>query len=144
MELCPCDLHHMIVSSVIPHNLNQPSDIKAVILQLCQGVELLHSCQIVHRDIRPSNFLLTKSGVIKLTDFGFARDISVHPQQTLYSVRAGQNLQPYEVLTAHKQRPVRKSVDIFMLGMTIFRCLRGQIPIWRKRSSRGARASYSQ
>ncbi|XP_073421554.1 microtubule-associated serine/threonine-protein kinase 3-like [Dendrobates tinctorius] len=37
------------------------------------GVEYLHSCGVVHRDLKPDNLLITSSGHIKITDFGLSK-----------------------------------------------------------------------
>ncbi len=42
------------------------------ILQLCEGVAAAHDANIVHRDIKPHNVLISRSGVCKLADFGIA------------------------------------------------------------------------
>lgn len=54
--------------------LKQFNKLDNFILYLCvQAVVYLHQNHIMHRDIRASNILLTKSGEIKLCDFGLSR-----------------------------------------------------------------------
>jgi cyclin-dependent kinase 7 len=50
-----------------------PADIKAYVLMTMKGLEYLHSHWILHRDLKPNNLLLDKSGVLKITDFGLAK-----------------------------------------------------------------------
>eukprot|EP00045_Choanoeca_perplexa_P007943 m.72856 g.72856 ORF g.72856 m.72856 type:complete len:359 (-) comp14287_c0_seq2:79-1155(-) len=49
-----------------------PGDIKAFFLQSMLGLEYMHACWILHRDIKPNNILVTSQGVVKVTDFGLA------------------------------------------------------------------------
>ena len=42
-------------------------------IQFCHGMEHAHSKGIIHRDIKPENALMTKDGVLKITDFGLVR-----------------------------------------------------------------------
>ena len=42
---------------------------------MLKSIKFLHDNKIMHRDIKPENLLLSKSGVVKLCDFGFARGI---------------------------------------------------------------------
>lgn len=50
--------------------------VKSYIYQMLKGLNYLHSHGIVHRDIKPENLLVSKDGVLKLCDFGFARKMS--------------------------------------------------------------------
>ncbi|CAH8872011.1 unnamed protein product [Trichobilharzia szidati] len=49
---------------------------KRILFQVIRGVEFCHLHNIVHRDIKPENILISRSGVVKLCDFGFARTLA--------------------------------------------------------------------
>ena len=58
-----------------------------ILQQICNGFKVVHKNNVIHRDIKPANFLIHK-GVIKISDFGFARTVNdvdevvVEPEQT--------------------------------------------------------------
>ena len=51
--------------------------------QTLQAVNYCHLHNCIHRDVKPENILLTKDGVVKLCDFGFARTFSKCPHPSL-------------------------------------------------------------
>lgn len=57
----------------------QSEKIKEIIYQILQANYFLHSSNIIHRDIKPENLLISKNGVVKLCDFGFARQMRREP-----------------------------------------------------------------
>jgi serine/threonine protein kinase len=48
--------------------------VKSYGLQILKGLEYLHKSRVMHRDLKPQNILVTREGVIKLADFGLARE----------------------------------------------------------------------
>lgn len=60
------------------------NDVRRFMFQLLRGVEYCHAHNIIHRDIKPENILISKSGALKLCDFGFARTMSVGGKYTDY------------------------------------------------------------
>ena len=51
-------------------------EIKKVMQQLLNGLFFIHKQKILHRDMKAANILITKTGVLKMADFGLARAIS--------------------------------------------------------------------
>jgi len=54
----------------------KPEQIKCYMKQLLSGLHYLHKNNVLHRDIKASNLLISNRGVLKLADFGLARPIS--------------------------------------------------------------------
>jgi cyclin-dependent kinase 10 len=73
MEYCSIDLAYMMDNVISKGNGFSTSQIKCLMIQLLKGVDYLHYNYIIHRDLKLSNLLLTKDGVLKIADFGLAR-----------------------------------------------------------------------
>eukprot|EP00697_Spironema_sp_BW2_P006312 gnl/Spiro4/18823_TR10063_c0_g2_i1.p1 gnl/Spiro4/18823_TR10063_c0_g2~~gnl/Spiro4/18823_TR10063_c0_g2_i1.p1 ORF type:complete len:205 (-),score=52.95 gnl/Spiro4/18823_TR10063_c0_g2_i1:184-798(-) len=58
-----------------------PLLVKSFLYQLLRGLDFCHSHRVLHRDLKPQNLLIDRSGVLKLADFGLARAFSV-PMRT--------------------------------------------------------------
>ncbi len=57
-----------------PHGLSR-RDVKSLRIQMLQVVSHMHSNNVLHRDFKPENLLVSEYGVLKLCDFGFARQM---------------------------------------------------------------------
>jgi serine/threonine protein kinase/TPR repeat protein len=63
-------LDHIISERKAPLGANESL---AIIAQACDGLAYAHSMGVIHRDIKPANLMVTKSGLLKVMDFGIAR-----------------------------------------------------------------------
>ena len=83
-------------------------------LDLCKALSLCREKDIIHRDIKPDNILVSDSGDFKLGDFGVAKTA----ERTMAGTRTGTpNFTAPEV---YHNQPYGKSVDIYSLGMVLY------------------------
>jgi serine/threonine-protein kinase len=98
-----------------------------IALDVARALEHAHSRNIVHRDIKPDNILITRSGVAKLSDLGLAKrtDEASH----LTGTRQGFGTpwyMPYEQAINAKHADARS--DIYALGATLYHLVTGEVP----------------
>ncbi|KAG8173219.1 hypothetical protein JTE90_014277, partial [Oedothorax gibbosus] len=72
-DFCEHDLAGLLSNVNVKFALGE---IKMVMKQLLNGLYFIHSNKILHRDMKAANILITKSGILKLADFGLARAFS--------------------------------------------------------------------
>ena len=79
---------------------------------------------LVHRDISPSNIMVSGRGEVKLLDFGIAKQPGGGAAQTRHGVVKGN--MTYMAPEQARGLPVDARTDLFSLGLVIFRCLNGR------------------
>ena len=86
--------------------------------------EYLHSKNIVYRDLKPENILINKNGYLKLTDFGFAKQLDSEKAKTYTLCGTPEYLAPEIILN----KGHGKAVDWWTLGILLFEMLVGIDP----------------
>ena len=98
-------------------------EVLGISIQIANALEVAHSNNIVHRDIKPQNILVTKEGGIKVTDFGIARATTSNTitTDTMGSVHY---FSPEQARGGY----VDFKSDIYSLGIIMFEMVTGKLP----------------
>jgi serine/threonine-protein kinase len=93
--------------------------------QTCSALQFAHERNIVHRDVKPANLMLTADDTVKVTDFGTAKILQFGTvQQTAHVMGTPSYMSPEQV----KGRPVDGRSDIFSIGVMLYEMLTGEKP----------------
>lgn len=96
-------------------------------MELCQALDYLHSCKpnpIIYRDMKPSNIIVSKSGRLKLIDFGISREFKLQSDNdTIYIGTRG-----YAAPEQYGCGQTGIASDIYSLGVTLYQLLTGKSP----------------
>lgn len=104
--------------------LNWQEAIK-ISIQICSAIEHAHKNNIVHRDIKPHNILMTKDGVAKVTDFGIARAVT---SSTITMV--GSTIGSVHYFSPEQARGgfIDDKSDLYSLGIVMYEMVTGRVP----------------
>jgi len=104
--------------------------------QMAQALAAAHAHQIVHRDIKPDNVMVRSDNLLKVLDFGIARDIT--DQDALDAIPLGTlgYMSPEQIAC----QEVTSAADIFALGVVLFELATGNHPFLAKTASETTRA----
>lgn len=96
----------------------------ATAVQIAEGLAAAHAAGITHRDLKPDNILLTRSGQVKIVDFGLARVSGPGAVQSEPGLIMGtvEYMSPEQI----RGEPVDHRSDIFSFGLIVYEMLAGR------------------
>jgi serine/threonine protein kinase len=109
----------------------KPDKARRILVQAARALDHAHKQGVVHRDVKPSNFLITRrdSGLlVKLTDLGLAREAS---EDEFRVTRVGSTVGSIDYMAPEQARDSRAAdvrSDIYSLGCTFYHMLAGRAP----------------
>lgn len=98
-------------------------EVISIAIQMCNGIEAAHERQIVHRDIKPHNVMISKDGKVKVTDFGIAKATT----STTVSTSAMGSVH-YTSPEQARGGYVDTKSDIYSIGITLYEMVTGHVP----------------
>ena len=96
--------------------------------ELAEALSFAHKRNLVHRDIKPGNIMLTSHGHIKVMDFGIAKLFATSDEPTLTGPGLILGTPAYMSPEQAAGRKVDHRSDIFSFGMVFYECLTGDLP----------------
>ena len=100
-----------------------PNQAIHIALDVCRGLGAAHECNIIHRDIKPQNILLTSNLTAKISDFGVARILETANEYagTITGTRKYMSPEQYDGNYDHR-------ADLYSTGLTLYEMLTGRSP----------------
>lgn len=98
-------------------------EIISIAIQMCTGIGAAHAANIIHRDIKPQNVIISRDGKVKVTDFGIAKATT----SNTISTNAMGSVHYTSPEQARGGFSDAKS-DIYSIGITLYEMATGQVP----------------
>lgn len=114
------------LAHVRPGSYIDPVRLTAALHQLASGLETVHAAGRVHRDVKPSNILVTNEDRVVLLDFGVAAEVGPAERFTVTGQMVG--TVAYMAPEQASDEPVSPAADWYAVGILLYEALTGNIP----------------
>ncbi len=112
----------------VAQNLLPPRDAAALVATLARAVQYAHDAGVVHRDLKPTNILLTESGEPKIADFGLAKELAGDSGLTVSGAVIGTPSYMPPEQARGELAAIGPAADVYALGAILYDLLTGRPP----------------
>ncbi len=102
------------------------SEAKRILGPVCAALTYAHAHNVVHRDLKPGNVMLTKDGGVKVLDFGISRHAA--PRDTAATMTQTVVGTPHYMAPEQEYGVIRRENDVFALGAVLYEMVTGARP----------------
>jgi serine/threonine-protein kinase len=102
------------------------SEALAIVAHACRGLDYAHRNGVVHRDIKPGNLLRSEEGIVKVADFGIARNIG--DESSITQVGSVLGTAAYLAPEQAHGEEAGPRADLYGLGVVTYQALSGRLP----------------
>jgi len=101
-----------------------PETVADYAIQISSALLAAHKNNLIHRDIKPQNILVTPEGKVKVADFGIAKSLTVDVTKTLNIIGTAHYISPEQA----KGEVLDHRTDIYSLGIVLYEMLTADVP----------------
>ena len=105
-------------------NLMTLSRTAEVLFQSVRALDYAHRRGVIHRDIKPTNLMLTTNGDVKIGDFGIAQGVQAEATQIMGVLGSPRYMSPEQA----REDDITNQTDLYSLGVVAYELLTGQPP----------------
>ena len=121
------DLHKLLAKGPLP-----PSAVAIIGARIAEALDHAHFHKLLHRDIKPANIMLSRTGKVKLTDFGIVKDLKEQALTRQGMLVGSLPFMAPEILSGSESD---RTSDIWSLGVTLYELVTGKRPFVGKDDS---------
>jgi len=125
MEFCPGPSLDRVIQRGVPM---PEALVRPIVGQLARALDYVHTSGVLHRDVKPSNVMLTSDGVVKLMDFGLAHSSEWASDITRTLQRPLVGTPSYMAPEQFRSAPLDERIDNYALACLIYELLTGTTP----------------
>jgi len=117
------DLRFVLHSYQADEEYMEPDDIARIIREVCQALDYAHAKGVIHRDVKPSNILLDRTGWCYLADFGLALMVEVGTRGEILG--SPYYVAPEQAVSSAAARP---QSDLYAVGVILYEMATNALP----------------